>query len=69
MVRLAAHDLEGAIDLLEQHHAGEVVRQRDLAERERFVSALVDRFIHAVRTTDAKRDIARSARHQFLETS
>ena len=26
MVRFAAHDLEGTIDLLEQHHTGKVMR-------------------------------------------
>ena len=68
MVGLAAHDLEGSVYLLKQHDACEIMRQCDLAKRERFVSALVDRFIHAIRATNAKRDIARPMRHQLIET-
>ena len=42
MVGLAAHDLEGSVYLLKQYNTRKIVRQRDLAKRERFVSALVD---------------------------
>src|SRR5205085_11506863 len=40
MVWLAREDLVRAVDLLEQHHAGELVRQRHRAEREPHVAAL-----------------------------
>ena len=67
MVWLTAHDLEGSVYLFKQHNACEIMRQRDLAERERLVRSFEDRFVHAIRATNAKRDIARPMCHQLIE--
>src|SRR5215204_2350089 len=40
VIRLASEDLVSAVELLEQHHAGELVRQRDAAQREPRVAAV-----------------------------
>src|SRR4051812_25912013 len=40
VVGLARQDLVGAVELLDQHHAGELVRERHRPERQRLVAAL-----------------------------
>src|SRR5436305_3039078 len=56
VVRLAGQDLVSAEQLLEQHHAGELVRQRHRAERELQI-AFLER--QPARPTDDEADVAR----------
>src|SRR5215207_544270 len=55
MVRLAGEDLVRPVELLDQHHARELVRERHRAERQPLVAALV---LGAVRPADDEADVA-----------
>src|SRR5688500_4388917 len=55
MVGLAREDLVGAEELLEQHHARELVRERHRAEREPVIAAVQPA---AVRPADEEADVA-----------
>jgi Protein of unknown function (DUF3467) len=64
MVRLAPNDLVGAKELLEQHDSGELVRERDAAEREAPVGALDHRSIEAEGPAHHEAEV--DARHPAL---
>ncbi len=55
VVRLAGQDLVTAVELLEQHHAGELVGQRELAEREPVVDVVT---LKAERPADHEAQVA-----------
>jgi len=56
VVRLAAHDPEAAIDLLEHEQTDEAVRDRELAERDEAAGARAERVGVAVGAADRERD-------------
>src|SRR3954452_4508337 len=55
MVWLARQDLVRPVDLLEQHHARELVRERHLAEREAHVAGLE---VEPARSADHEAEVA-----------
>src|SRR5215216_200821 len=58
MVRLAREDLVRPVELLDEHHARELVRERHRAERELLVTALE---LRPVRPADDEADVAPAA--------
>ena len=61
MIRLVRIDLERAVDLLEQHHAAEPVRQRHIGDGELAVRALEDSLAQPQRAADDERNRRRRA--------
>mgnify|MGYP000494353393 CR=1 FL=1 len=58
VIRLATADLAGAVDLLQQHHARQVMRQGNASKAEHLVGAGAHLIAHAVRTANHKGDVA-----------
>src|SRR3954467_3832985 len=61
VVRMSLEDCKRAIELLEQHHAGELVRERHLAEREREVGNRARGGGEAIRRAHRKDELLRAA--------
>lgn len=66
VVLLAAGDLAGAVDLLQEHHAGEVVRQGYGPEREGLIRAGAHLVADAVRAANDKGDVTLSCERQVI---
>ena len=69
MVGFAPRDLDGAIHLLQQHDARQIMGQRYRAERKRLVRPLRHGRVHAVGTSYDERDVASARKAQLVETA
>lgn len=69
VVLLAAGDLAGAVDLLQEHHAGQVVGQGDGAEREGLVRTGTNLVADAVGAANDKGDVALAAQGKLVKTA
>ena len=56
MIRLAADDLEAAIELLEHQHPDQAVRDRHATERDQLLRPFAQGFTMAVGPADRERD-------------
>lgn len=66
VVRLAAADLECAVNLLQKHDARQIVRQGDGAKAKGLVSALAHGNVNPCRPADDKSKLACAAKRQLV---